>query len=76
MLSALMSLRTWPIDIEAALDEAIRHNVMIYVIMRSCARNVEVKTVLNQTWPIEAEEDFDEANWKFSHGKKSNQKHV
>ena len=44
--------------------------------MRSCARNVEVKTVLNQTWPIEAEEDFDEANWKFSHGKKSNQKHV
>ena len=27
--------------------------------MRSCARNVEVKTVLNQTWPIEAEEDFD-----------------
>ena len=50
------------------------HN--IYVTMRSCARNVEVKTVLNQTWPIEAEEDFDEANWKFSHGKKSNQKHV
>ena len=41
--------------------------------MRSCARNIEVKTVLNQTWPIEAEEDFDEANWKFS---QSNQKHV
>ena len=26
--------------------------------MRSCARNVEVKTVLNQTWPIQAEEDL------------------
>ena len=42
--------------------------------MRSCARNVEVKTVLNQTWPIEGEEDFDGANWKFSHGKKSYKK--
>ena len=39
--------------------------------MRSCARNVEVKTVLNQTWPIEGEEDSDGGLLE-----KSNQNHV